>query len=102
MTYVAPNHSLDDRILGMRYSGAEYNCLVFFTNFNISVFFECDDHWYYWDVYVHGLSFATADLGLLNLDGLSTAVGHPWGFCSCLDLILEYEFEDVTMKLFYV
>ena len=55
----------------------------------ISVLFRHYD--YYWDVYVHGYSFWTTDIGFLKLCNFGFAIAHPWDvavpgpFCRILD-----------------
>ena len=71
----------------------------FFANIVISVLSQYDNHYYYWDVSVHGNSFWT-DLSFVK-HVLFYIFSHP-GMCLPLELLLGYLIERVTFGLLCV
>ena len=78
---------------------SDINVIVFFTDITIIALFHCDNHYYDWDVYFHGLSFSTRLFLIRNFWFFNCS--PPWMFVP-LNILLEYWIEQVTFRLLYV
>ena len=72
-------------------------CVVLAFKITISYLFQQDEYYYYWDVYVHGNSSSTTNLGFLKI-GTVYPKKYAHGFCFAV-LCCGYTLTDFPISI---